>query len=193
MEYRRADLPGLPPDRVQVLIHASIKFFLALFSPTWGFLQVGHRELYHPLRSLPLPPFRNLVASYLHSTDLVQMTPSLRLMIPRLRVPSSLDASIQPLGLGFELGRRLELGGLFQSTAQFSESEVDKSYRTHLNFVPAFLWFDCEYYPQGCLRQLVIAAEDVVAYTATVECSVSLLRGKPRGTRVRSCQTSRSA
>ena len=107
-------------------------------------------------------------------------------MIPRLRVPSSRDASVQPLELGLGLGLRLELGGLFQSTAQFSESEFDQSYLAHLNFVPDFLWFDCEYDPQGYLRQLVMAAEDCVAYTATVECRVSLLSGKPRGTRVRS-------
>ena len=92
-----------------------------------------------------------------------------------------------------DLKLRLELGGLLQPTAQFSESEVDQSYRAHLNFVPNFLWFDCEYGPQGYLRQLVMAAEDCVTYTATAECSVSLLSGKPRGTRVRSCQTSRSA
>ena len=67
------------------------------------------------------------------------MTPSLLLMIPRLRAPSSLDASVQLLELGVGLGLRLELGGLFQSTAQFSESEVDQSYRAHLNFVPDFL------------------------------------------------------
>ena len=203
MEYRRADLPGLPLDRVQVLILASIKFVLALFGPTWDFLQVGHQGLYYPLRSLPLPPFRHLVGSYLHSTNLGQMTPSLLLMISRLRAASSLDVAVQPLELGVglglrlelgvDLGLRLELGGLFQPTAQFSESEVDQSYRAHLNFVPDFLWFDCEYGPQGYLRQLVMAAEDCVAYTATAECSVSLLSGKPRGTRVRSCQTSRSA
>ena len=114
-------------------------------------------------------------------------------MIPRLRVLSSLDAAIQPPELEVGLGLRLEQGGLFQSTAQFSESEVDQSYRAHLNFVPDFLWCDCEYDPQDCLRQLVMAAEDCVAYTATVECSISLLGGKPQGTRVRSGQTSRFA
>ena len=192
VEYRRADLMGLPPDRVQVLIHASIKFVLVLFGTTWGFLQVEHHGLYYPLRLFQFPPFRHLVGSYIYSADLGQMTPSLMLMIPILRVPSSLDASVQPLKLGVGLWLRLELGSLFQSTAQFSESEVDQSYRAHLNFVPDFLWFDCEYNPQGCLRQLVMAAENCVAYSTTVECSVSLLSGKPRSTRVRSCQTSRS-
>ena len=70
VEYRRADFPFLALDQVQVLIHASIKFVLALFGLNWGFLQVGHRGLYYQLRSLPLPPFRHLVANYLHSTDL---------------------------------------------------------------------------------------------------------------------------
>ena len=52
------------------------------------------------------------------------MTPSLLLMIPRLRVPTTPDASVKPLELEVGLGLRLELGGLFQSTAQFSESEI---------------------------------------------------------------------
>ncbi len=111
MEYRRADLPGVPPDLVQVLFHASIKFVLALVGPTWDFLQVKHRGLYHLLRSLPLPPFCHLVASYLHLTDLGQMTPSLLLMIQKLWVPSSLDASIPQIELGVGLGLRLEIGG----------------------------------------------------------------------------------
>ena len=70
-------------------------------------------------------------------------------MIPRLRSPSSLDVAVQLLELGVGLGLRLELGvdlrlrlelgvDLFQSTAQFSESEVDQSYRAHLNSVPIF-------------------------------------------------------
>ena len=80
------------------------------------------------------------------------MTTSLLVMIPRLRVPLSLDASVQPLELGVGLKLRLELGGLFQSTAQFSKSEVGQSYRAHLNFVFDFLWFGCEYDPQGCFR-----------------------------------------
>ncbi len=87
---------------------------------------------------------------------------------------TSLDASVQPLELGVGLGLRLGLGGLLQSTALFSESEVGQSYQAHLNSAPDFLWFDCEYDPQGCLRQLVMAAEDCVAYTATVEGSMSL-------------------
>ena len=78
---------------------------------------MGHPELYHLLRSLPRPPFSHLVASYFRLTDLRQMTPSLLLMIPRLGVLSSLDASVQPLELGVGLGLRLELEGLFQSTA----------------------------------------------------------------------------
>ena len=81
-------------------------------------------------------------------------------MIPRLRELSSLDASVQPLELGVGLGLRLGLGGLLQSTALFSESEVGQSYRAHLKSAPDFLWFDCEYDPQGCLLQLVMAAED---------------------------------
>ena len=145
-----------------------------------------------PQHLLLLPPFRPLVEIPFCLTDFEQMTATSLLKIPRFRVLSSFDASVQPLELGVGLGMRLELGGLLQLTAPFSESEVGQSYRTHLNFVVDFLWFGCEYDPLGCLRQLVMATEGCVAYTAIVEGSISLLSGKPRGTRVSSCQTSRS-
>ena len=59
--------------------------------------------------------------------------------------------------IGVGLGLRLELGGLFQSTAQLSEFEICHLYQAYLNFVPDSLVRLCVR-PAGCVRQLEMAA-----------------------------------